>query len=468
VSDTGVMLAGRYRLDAPIAAGAVGQVWRSTDLVLGRPVAVKLLRPEYTQHREILTRFRAEARHAGSLSHPGIAQVYDYGDADQPGSPYLVMELVDGPSLARVLASGPLDPARAMDVIAQAAAGLAAAHAAGLVHRDIKPGNLLLAPDGRVKITDFGIAHVAGSAPLTQTGALVGTPAYLAPERAAGGPATPASDLYSLGVVAYQCLAGDVPFSGPPLEILAAHRDRPLPPLPPGVPPGLAALAAELTAKDPAARPASAAVVAERAGRLRDTLAHGTAIRGGPGETPPAAPAADAQPATLVQTLPPVLADHHAPRRPPIHHRLRGGWPWPGRSLALALAAVALVAGLAGWLLASAFSGASFSGASPGGPARASTARPRPGTPASRTVIVNGGSLVGRPVSTVREQLSDLGLRSRVAWISSDQQAPGTVVSVQPTGQLRAGTIVLLTAVAQPSRHGNGNGNGNGNGDGGD
>ncbi len=459
MSDAGVMLEGRYRLETPIAAGAVGQVWRSTDLVLGRPVAVKLLRPEYAQHPEILTRFRAEARHAGSLSHPGIAQVYDFGHADGRGSPYLVMELVDGPSLARVLAGGPLGPVSATDVIAQAAAGLAAAHASGLVHRDIKPGNLLLGPDGQVKITDFGIAHAADSAPLTQTGALVGTPAYLAPERAAGGPATPASDLYSLGIVGYHCLAGAVPFSGPPLEILAAHRDRPLPPLPPGVPPGLAALVAELTDKDPAARPAGAATVAERAGRLRDTLAHGSVIHGGPGETPPAAPAADAQPATLVQTFPPAVADGRLAGRRPLHHRLRDGWPWPGRRLALALGAVAVIAGLAGWLLAGAFGGAPA-----GGPLAAPAAPAASSTPASRTVTVTGGSLLGRPVSAVREQLRLRGLRSRVAWIVSRRQAPGTVVSVRPTGQLPAGTTVLLTAVVRPSHHGNGNGNGDGDG----
>ena len=173
-----------------MARGGVGEVWRATDLVLGRPVAVKLLRTEYAQHPEVLTRFRAEARHAGSVSHPGIAQVYDYGEDGAAASPYLVMELVDGPSLARVLAAGPLAPAHAMDVLAQAAAGLQAAHAAGLVHRDIKPGNLRVGPSGQVKITDFGIAHAAWSAPITQTGALVGTPAYLAPERVVGGPAT--------------------------------------------------------------------------------------------------------------------------------------------------------------------------------------------------------------------------------------------------------------------------------------
>ena len=463
MSDTIEMLAGRYRLEAPIAAGAVGEVWRATDLVLGRAVAVKLLRSEYTQHPEILARFRAEARHAGSLSHPGIAQVYDYGDADWPESPYLVMELVDGPSLARVLTGGPLDPAHAMDVVAQAAAGLAAAHEAGLVHRDIKSANLLLGPDGQVKITDFGIAHAAGSAPLTWTGTLVGTPAYLAPERAAGAKATPASDLYSLGVVAYECLVGTIPFSGSPLEIAAAHRTRALPPLPPGMPSGVAALVAALTAKDPAARPASAAAVAERAARVRDTTAGGT-VRPGADQIPPAAAAVDAQPATLVHAIPPDVAEG----LPPTHGRRPRTRSWPGRGVALALAAVAAIAGLAGWLLASA-----LGGASPSHPAQSPAARASSSAPAPRTVTVNDGRLVGQPLSAVSRQLRLLGLRPRVAWTKSDQARPGTVVSVQPTGQLLAGSTVLVTAVAQPGHghgggHGNGNGNGNGNENGGD
>ena len=256
MTHTSLVLAGRYRLEDRVATGAVGQVWRATDLVLSRPVAVKLLRPEYAQHPEVLARFRAEARHAAAVTHPGIAQVYDYGEDGAADSPYLVMELVDGPSLAGLLTGGPLDPGDTMDVLGQAAAGLAAAHAAGLVHRDIKPGNLLVGRDGQVKITDFGIAYAAGSAPLTRTGTLVGTPTYLPPERAAGGPATPASDLYSLGIVGYQCLTGSTPFSGPPLEVAAAHRHLPLPPLPAAVPAGVAGLIADLTAKDPAARPA--------------------------------------------------------------------------------------------------------------------------------------------------------------------------------------------------------------------
>jgi eukaryotic-like serine/threonine-protein kinase len=266
------MLADRYRLDDLIATGGMGEVWRATDLALGRPVAVKLLRAEYVQHPETLTRFRAEARHAGSLSHQHIARIYDYGEADATHPPFLVMELVDGPPLTRLLASGPMQPARVMDVVAQAADGLAAAHAAGLVHRDIKPGNLLLAPPDQVKITDFGIAYAAGSAPITRTGMLIGTPAYVAPERVTGAGATPASDLYSLGIVAYECLAGALPFSGTAMEVALSHQMRALPPLPAAVPAEVGALVAELTAKDPAARPASAREVVTRAGRLRDAL----------------------------------------------------------------------------------------------------------------------------------------------------------------------------------------------------
>jgi serine/threonine-protein kinase len=188
-----------------IGCGGYGEVWRAHDTVLSRPVAVKLLYPGYAGQPEALTRFHAEAKHAGALSHQNIARVYDYGEPGDGLSPYLVMELVDGPSLSDVLAEGPLDAARSMDVIGQAAAGLQAAHAVGLVHRDIKPANLLLDPGGTVKITDFGIANTIGSVPLTVPGEIIGTPGYLAPERVAGARATSASDLYALGIVAYEC-----------------------------------------------------------------------------------------------------------------------------------------------------------------------------------------------------------------------------------------------------------------------
>ena len=268
---TATHLTGRYVLEEQLGAGGFCEVWRATDTVLGRPVAVKLLHPGYARQPEALARFQAEALHAGALSHHSIARVLDYAEpADTP--PYLVMELVDGPSLADVLAAGALDVARTMDIVAQVAAGLQAAHGAGLIHRDIKPANILFAPDGTVRITDFGIAHAVGSVPLTATGMVMGTPGYIAPERISGGQTGAASDLYALGIVAYECLAGSRPFSGAPLDVAIAHRDRPLPPLPPSVPAEVAALVMMLTAKDPAWRPGSAGEVADQAARLRDGL----------------------------------------------------------------------------------------------------------------------------------------------------------------------------------------------------
>ena len=281
----GVVLGGRYALEEHIGDGGYGEVWRATDTVLSRPVAVKLLHPRYTQRGEALARFRAEARLAGGLSQENIAQVFDYGEAADGQPPYLVMELVDGPSLEAVLDGGPLESSRTMDIVAQAAAGLQAAHAAGMIHRDIKPGNLLLAPGGTVKITDFGIAHTIGSVPVTASGELIGTPGYLAPERAGGEQATPASDLYSLGMVAYECLAGAPPFTGTALEVTIAHRDRPLPPLPPSVRADVYAFVMRLTAKDPACRLDNAAEVAMWAGLLRDGVGV-AALRAWPDEAP--------------------------------------------------------------------------------------------------------------------------------------------------------------------------------------
>jgi serine/threonine-protein kinase len=340
----GWLLEGRYRLGDRIATGGMGEVWRARDLVLGRPVAVKLLRPGYADH-EGLARFRAEARQAGSLSHPGIARVYDYCEANPPYPPYLVMELVDGPSLARLLEDGPVGPARTMSLIAQAARALAAAHAAGLVHRDIKPGNLLVSRGGQVKITDFGIARKAGSTALTRPGVLMGTAAYLAPERASGASAGPAADLYALGIVAYQCLTGRLPFHGEPLAVVLAHQQQPLPPLPPTLPATVAALVTDLTAKDPAARPTSADEVAKRAEHVRATL---TATVATPHNLSARARAA-------------ARTEITSPAGPPPRRRTEGGTRQRRQSrrssarlpvrAALALAAIAAIAAT-GWMVA--------------------------------------------------------------------------------------------------------------------
>jgi serine/threonine-protein kinase len=172
------MLAGRYQLDEPIGTGWFSEVWRATDAALSRPVAVKLPHPAYAQQPEALARFRAEALHAAAVWHENVGHIYDYDEPAEGPQPYLVMELVDGPTLAGALAGGPLDAARSMDVVAQAAAGLQAAHASGLVHRDIRPANLLLASRGAVKITDWGISHAIDSVPGTVTEIVAGTVEY--------------------------------------------------------------------------------------------------------------------------------------------------------------------------------------------------------------------------------------------------------------------------------------------------
>jgi serine/threonine-protein kinase len=265
-------LRGRYLLENKVATGGMGEVWRARDIRLGRIVAVKLLRPEFADDPEFRDRLRLEGRLAGLLSHPGIVQVRDYDDGSAAGVPYLVMEFVAGPSLATVLAAeGTLSPGRVLGLIAQAAKALACAHAAGIVHRDMKPGNLLI-DRGQVKIADFGIARAVGAPPVTRAGLFMGTPAYLSPEQVAGVPATPASDLYSLGVIAYECLTGWQPFHGTALAVASAHRDLPLPPLPRAVPRPAAELVAALTAKNPRHRPADALTAAQWAYRAGGQL----------------------------------------------------------------------------------------------------------------------------------------------------------------------------------------------------
>jgi eukaryotic-like serine/threonine-protein kinase len=272
-----VMLAGRYRLVRRLASGGMGQVWRANDEILGRPVAVKLLRSEYAEDPEFVDRFRAEARRTAALSHPGIASVFDYGetcDPDEGTTAYLVMELVQGEPLSALLArEGRLSPAHTLDVVAQAALALDSAHLAGVVHRDVKPSNLLLRCDGVVKVTDFGIAHAADEAPRTEAGLVVGTAAYLSPEQVACRPATPVSDVYALGVVAYECLAGRRPFTGEhPIALALAHRRSEPPPLPEDVPESVCELVAWTMSKAPSARPHSAGALGRQALVTRTTL----------------------------------------------------------------------------------------------------------------------------------------------------------------------------------------------------
>ena len=338
----GLVLSDRYRLNRCIAVGGMGEVWAADDIRLARTVAVKILRPELTGDPEFVDRFRTEARITAALNHPGIAAVYDYGEVGAGGDPrghtaYLVMELVAGESLSAVLARmGRLSTGRTLDVLDQTGRALQVAHARSLVHRDIKPGNLLITPGGQVKITDFGIAKLAHQAPVTRTGLVMGTAQYISPEQATGHPAMPASDIYSLGVVAYECLAGRLPFPGENAVAMAMSHVRDTPgPLPADVPPTVAALVMHMLAKDPTARFPNGAALAQAVGQLRSGVTGSSAATStGPHRVgPPASHAAPAggsaasaaRPARPTQGLPaPALVPAAAsavPRTPPPTRR---------------------------------------------------------------------------------------------------------------------------------------------------
>jgi serine/threonine-protein kinase len=279
----GVTLGGRYRLDERIAGGGMGDVWRGTDEVLGRTVAVKILLPALLDEPGFAERFRGEARTMATINHPGVVDVYDYGSDQQLA--FLVMEYVEGDALSRTLSRvGRLTPARTMALVAQAADALQAAHANGIVHRDVKPGNLLVRPNGTLVLTDFGIARSALVGQLTVAGSVLGTASYISPEQASGAVATAASDVYALGVVAYQCLSGHRPFDGAtPIEIAMKHvRDTPRP-LPADIPPAVRAIVDRAMAKDPAARwPTAAAMagIARQAASSLTTAVHQPVVNG--------------------------------------------------------------------------------------------------------------------------------------------------------------------------------------------
>lgn len=258
----GSTLGGRYTLDRRIAAGGMGEVWQASDTVLGRTVAVKVLASGFVDDTGFTERFRAEARHTASLSHTNIAAVHDYGE--DAGSPYLVMEFVDGVPLSQLIRQhAPMAPDQVCRIVGQAAEALEAAHRGGLIHRDVKPANILITPSGTAKLTDFGISRAVGGAAMTRTGEVMGTAQYLAPEQAMGRPATAASDVYSLGIVTYEMLTGTRPFDRENTVATAlAQINDPPPPLPRSVPPGLRGLVEACLAKDPALRPPSGGALA--------------------------------------------------------------------------------------------------------------------------------------------------------------------------------------------------------------
>ncbi len=327
----GVTLSGRYRLQRLIATGGMGQVWEAVDSRLGRRVAVKVLKGEFSQDPEFIERFRAEARTTAMLNHPGIAQVHDYGESQLDGegrTAYLVMELVNGEPLNSVLKrTGRLSLRHALDMLEQTGRALQVAHAAGLVHRDVKPGNIMITPTGQVKITDFGIAKAVDAAPVTQTGMVMGTAQYIAPEQALGHDATPASDVYALGVVGYEVVSGKRPFTGDgALTVAMKHIKEPPPPLPADLPPNVRELIEITLVKNPGMRyrsggPFADAVAAVRAGR-RPPRPSATPP---PGRASPAAipssPPARAPASLSSRTPPPRSRPSTGPQRPPAARR---------------------------------------------------------------------------------------------------------------------------------------------------
>jgi hypothetical protein len=266
------MLGDRYRLDEFIASGGMGQVWRGTDTVLARTVAVKVLLPSLLADPDFEARFRAEARIMAGFRHAGVVDVYDYGESSEAAGPdrhamYLVMAYVDGEPLSqRISAAGHLSVAETMSVVAQAADALQAAHDGGIIHRDVKPGNLLVQADGTVILVDFGVARSTTVTAVTTGNAIPGTALYMAPEQASGRPVSGATDVYALGAVAYHCLTGEPPFSGDnPLQVALKHLQDPPPPLPDDIPEPVRTLVERALAKDPADRYPSAAALAAAA-----------------------------------------------------------------------------------------------------------------------------------------------------------------------------------------------------------
>ena len=416
----GRLLGNRYELLVPLASGGMGRVWRARDTRLERPVAVKVLRSEFTGDPTFRARFRAEAQHTAALHHPNIAAVFDYGELEEDGESlaYLVMELVEGETLTALLErEGRLDAGRTLDLLRQTSAALAVAHAAGVVHRDVKPGNILMGSDGVIKITDFGIAWSASSVPLTGTGQVVGTAHYLSPEQAEGAKATPASDVYALGTVAYECLAGRRPFDGENSVQIALKQIREAPlPLPTSVPVVARQLVEQAMAKDPAARfpdgaallaAVDAATVANPTAPIPKVGTHGTSV------------------------LPAVLGAP-APAQP--RRRVRP-------LLVGAVAALAVIAVVFGLLHGG--------GATPNRPATQpkTTTSPAP----QSTVAVVAADLLGRPVDEVKAELVGRGLQVRTTPVQTADVPAGRVTAATPGGELAPGAVVTLSYAVAPA-----------------
>jgi hypothetical protein len=428
----------RYDVVRPLGSGGMGEVYLASDRVLGRDVALKVLRKQYAGDEEFAERFKREAMSAASLSHPNIVQVYDRGKTEE-GSSYIAMEYVPGGTLKeRILREGPIEAADAAGIGAQVAEALGAAHDRGMVHRDIKPQNVLLTARGTAKVADFGIARAGSSATISRTGSVMGTAGYMSPEQALGKPATPKSDLYSLGVVLYEALTGELPYTADnPIAVSMKHVNEPLRPpveLNPRIPEGMNALVTKLLAKDPEDRYEDVDELADdlwRVNRGLEPVSAGLEAMNGPGT----------QRTTLAS--PTVMNEMHRPMPGPVPYRRRRRLPW----LLIALAAILFTLGVLGSVQAvfgpeamigwfDVFQGQEQSPEQPAGPEK-----------------VKVPEVVGLTTNVAEKRLTDAGLEvGKVSSFPSDSVAAGRVIEpgIVAGTPVEPGTDVNLTISSGP------------------
>ncbi|WP_083504655.1 protein kinase domain-containing protein [Nesterenkonia jeotgali] len=476
----GILMGERYQLTERIAIGGMGEVWKASDQVLGRTVAIKILKEEYTGDEAFLRRFRAEARHTALLNHPGIADIYDYGE--QSGSGYLVMELVPGRPLSVLLETDKtLSWEKTLSIIAQTGRALQVAHDQGLVHRDVKPGNLLITPTRRVKITDFGIARLADQVPLTATGQVMGTVQYLSPEQATGQHATGSSDIYALGIIGYEALAGHRPFTGESQIAIALKQvNEPPPSLPETVPEPVRALIMSMLEKDPGKRPLTATKLAEAAdallrhdteSALKAVPAMASHLDGAQDEDDPttAIPRTDTTPTAVVAPPSGRAPSARTPEQPaeaPEHtaqyaaaapsgagarsgtptdageaekgkdqRRLHGGrrWYWP----LIALLVLVLLALLGSWFFPQ-FGGGGEDDEPTPTPTVTETL-----TPGTEMVEILESAFLGLSLQEASAALQEAGLQVQAEPVASGQPE-GVVTGVAPLGSVPVGSTVTL------------------------
>ena len=431
--ESGVEFGGRYSLTDRIAVGGMGEVWRARDKVLARPVAIKLLSPTLAGQPGFAQRFREEARNSAALGHPNIAGVYDYGE--DAGAHWLVMELVEGQNLAQIIRDkGRIAAPQASSILSQAALALQAAHDGGVIHRDVKPANIIIRPDGVVKLTDFGISRAVDSVPITRTGEVMGTAQYISPEQATGQTVGPASDVYSLGVVAYEMVTGKRPFDeSTPVATAMAHVQDPPPALPRDVPEPLATVIASALAKAPEHRPESAGDVA----RILTGNANAENLLATQKLTSPMSTR------RMPVTAPQPAARSAAAADPRDVRRLESGHTERPRSKAwiwMLLAALLVGGGLWAAIASGLFDREGTPGQTP----------PTVIVTTDASIQIDAGDYVGRQVSEVTSELTALGLVTRPTEADSDLPA-GTVISVDNPGRHQRGDIIDLTVSRGPA-----------------